>query len=270
MKNPRTKLAFSLLAIATVAAVFWFFSQKTDLSQELERKPQKQQPQTAQNENEAPRQKEKQQEKQQQETPPTKTLREQARDLEIALTSEGEIDTSNWQTYRNRSCGLEVKLPKSWKLHQDLDCKKHSNKVPEGIDGSYLSISFRDPLLVNLVRKEDPDMARALIPTGIFFVPFHGDSLEEVEKKEWLSTYPKKKREDLSTGEFEVFQYVDNDRNPELASYLLVSRGEQRIIAIYFVTWSHFLAEKNLQENTRYQLYKKIFTQIIKSIKILD
>ena len=139
MKNLPTKLIFLFLAIAVIA-VFWFFSQKTDLSQELERKPQKQQPQIAQNENEAARQKEKQQqEKQQKETSPTKTLREQARDLKIALTPEGEIDTSNWQTYRNEELGFTVKYIGKYytlggKIDKDADYFRWDSNDPDKPD----------------------------------------------------------------------------------------------------------------------------------------
>ena len=263
MKNPRTKLAFFLLAIA--AAVFWFFLQKTDLSQELERKPQKQQPQTVRNESESARQKEKQQqEKQQKETSPTKTLREQARDLEIALTPEGEIDTSNWQTYRNRSCGLEVKLPKSWKLHQDLDCKKHPNKVPEADDNGYLAISFQDTNLER-IQRQNLQAQEMVLAEVAYFYPFD-DTLEVVEKNNFLTKYPKRKVVDNDNGII-VEQYLDKSRGVELSrKYLIRKEGSERIFLLDMIVWDSFDDLKN----PTYQLYKKIFTQIIKSIKILD
>ena len=271
MKNPRTKLAFSLLAIAAAAAVFWFSSQRADAPQEKLAQNQEKKQSTILQEKNRTTQSEKEGEVAQKEkekpakSQPTKTLREQARDLEITLTPEGEIDTSNWQTYRNRSCGIEFKIPPGWEANTFILLSENSDDcsafTDEQINNSEIKrIGVYLPLSLRL--KYDPDFEEEKNPFtnfSIIFLPYR--NLPESKHPKMLTV----RGDDIFAPD--ILAYGNSEESFEPDDFFILRKDGSQ-------TWKYWVAPspsnfKPLPFDNHQEILKKIYYAVLKTVKIL-
>ncbi len=176
-------LTITILTLTALAGVLWFSQNNNQtkpsaLNIERNKEIEESNKITTKNEDKLQNNQPENNLKEQEEKQSRLTLAQQAEDLGVKLLPNGEIDTGDWKEYRNESCGFVISIPSHWEINRDLDCIKHPNEIPEGIDDTYLKIAFWDPKGPTKEEIENYELTFY----DLFIFPFKKEPVSSIEK----------------------------------------------------------------------------------------